>query len=164
MTLTLRRALFTAAMAASLGVAFLVFLAIESHGLTAVWALSVIAFAMAAFDRRPGGGRRVHRPGTALLLVCVAAFPVLVRVLHMDQTRMHRDEFITAYFSATQDFQSSSFFDFMPEKSQWQAQFPKPFFFLQRVFFRLFGASTVTIRLSVQIYVALLSLTLFLIV
>jgi len=77
---------------------------------------------------------------------------------------MPQDEFITAYYSATQDFGHSSFFEGIPEKNEWQGQYPKPYFLLQRIFFRLFGASTLTVRLSVQIYVAVVSLMLFLIV
>jgi hypothetical protein len=52
----------------------------------------------------------------------------------------------------------------MPERWEWQGQFPKPFFFLQRLFFDLFGRSTSSLRLSVQLYVAIVSVMLFLIV
>ncbi len=160
----IRAALFAAALAAGLGVAFLVLRGHDSPWLAVPWILSLFAFAAAANDR-PRRGARGPRPSAgALLLLFAAALPVLVRVANMDPARMHADEFITGYFSATHDFAHSSFFGSMPEKWEWQGQFPKIYFFVQRAFFTLFGASTLTLRLSVQIYVAIVSVMLFLIV
>ncbi|MDQ2969968.1 MAG: glycosyltransferase family 39 protein, partial [Acidobacteriota bacterium] len=68
-----------------------------------------------------------------------------------------------SYFSATHDFAHTSFFAYMPPKHQWNAQFPTPYFFLQRLFFGLFGATLWTVRLSILPYVALVSGMLFLI-
>ena len=82
----------------------------------------------------------------------------------MDPARGHQDEFITGYFSAHEGFPHSSFFGLVPEDVwQWVSQFPRPFFFLQKAFFALFGASVTTLRLSVQGYVAVVSVMLFLI-
>jgi hypothetical protein len=82
----------------------------------------------------------------------------------MDRDRVHMDEYLTGYFSATHDFAHTSFFGYMPERWAWQGQFPKPFFFLQRVFLELFGPGSWQLHLSTQIYVALVSVMLFLVV
>lgn len=170
-----RAALFAGALAVSLAVSLLVYRGGTSHWLAAVWFLSLFPFALAAWVPRPKKSERPSRPARALLLLAATALPVLVRVANFDSDRVHTDEFMTAFFSATHDFGHSKllrfpdaarpgFFGYMPEKGDWQAQFPKPFFFLQRVFFTLFGESMLTVRLSVQIYVALVGVMLFLIV
>ena len=161
---TIRVALFSASLAVSLGVAFLVFGGQSSPWLAVPWLLSLVPFALATYDRPRKSGSSQRLAATALLLLVVAAMPVLVRVANLDPDRMHQDEFLTAYFSATHNFAHSSFFGSMPEYWEWQGQFPKPFFFLQRVFFTLFGASVLTERLSVQLYVAIVAVMLFLIV
>ena len=159
----IRAALFAAALATSLGVAFLVFRGSNSPWLAVLWFLSLFPFALASRGQ-PRKTGRAFRPSTAALLLLAAALPVLVRVANFDSKRMHTHEFMTGYFSATHDFAHTSFFGFIPEYWEWQGQFPTPFFFLQRVFFTLFGASTLSLRLSVQIYVAIVSVMLFLIV
>jgi hypothetical protein len=148
----------------SLGVAFLVFRGKERPWLAVPWLLAVAAFVLAERDRRQPGGRRGFRPSRAALLIFAAALPVLVRVANFQSDRMHTDEFMTGYFSATHDFAHKGLFGFIPEYWEWQGRFPKPFFFIQKVFFTLFGASTLTLRLSVQVYVAAVSVMLFLIV
>jgi 4-amino-4-deoxy-L-arabinose transferase-like glycosyltransferase len=145
-----------------MGVVFLVFSGWTSPWLAVLWFLSL--FPVALTEREGPRGGRSLRPSTIALLVLAAALPVLVRIANMDPDRMHSDEFITAYSSATHDFAHTSFFGSIPESWEWQGRFPKPFFFLQRVFFTLFGASTLMLRLSVQIYVAIVSVMLFLIV
>ncbi len=158
-----RVALFSLALAVNLGVAFAVFAGHSSHALAVVWFLSLVPIALATRVRPRVAARVVSSSGAGLLLFA-ALFPVLVRVANIDPDRVHGDEFITGYFSATHDFQHKSFFAYMPEKFDWDAQFPTPFFFLQRLFLWLFGTSPWTLRLSVQIYVAVVSGMLFLIV
>ncbi len=159
-----RSALSAAAFVLSLAVAFLVFRGKDSPWLAVPWLIAVAAFALAERDRPLPGGPRGFRPSRAALLLFAAVLPVLVRVANFQSDRMHTDEFLTGYFSATHDFAHKGLFGFLPEYWEWQGRFPKPFFFLQRVFFTLFGASTLTMRLSVQVYVAAVSVMLFLIV
>lgn len=156
-----RVVLFGVALGTSVAVAVLVLRGHASQALTLAWFASLFAFATATRFRQP------PRPGrlqAAALLLLVAALPVVVRAANMDRDRVHGDESLTGYFSATHDFAHTSFFDYMPERWQWLAQFPKPFFFLQRLFFAVFGESVLTMRLSVQIHVAIVSVMLFLIV
>jgi hypothetical protein len=161
MTPAKRVFLLSLALGTSATVALLLFRGHGSHLLTVAWFLSLLPFALAT--RFPGPGGRPRLRSVALLLL-VAALPVLVRVADMDRDRMHADEFLTGYFSATHDFAHTSFFGYMPERWEWQGQFPKPFFFLQRLFFDLFGKGPFTLHLSVQLYVAIVSVMLFLIV
>jgi hypothetical protein len=149
------------AIGVSLLVAWLVFRRHDSHVLTLAWLLSPLPFALATRFPAPGSRPRLR---SAALLLLVAALPVLVRVADMDRDRLHLDEYLTGYFSATHDFAHTSFFGYMPERWEWQGQFPKPFFFVQRLFFDLFGKGPFTLHLSVQLYVAIVSVMLFLIV
>jgi 4-amino-4-deoxy-L-arabinose transferase-like glycosyltransferase len=157
-----RLGVFRLAFAVTMGVTLLVWRGWTSPWLAVAWFLSLFPIALVA--RKGPRGRRSRRPPAAALLLFAAALPVLVRVVNLDPDRMHADEFITAYSSATHDFAHSSFFGAIPEAWEWQGQFPKPFFLLQRAFFALFGASVLTLRLSVQIFVAVVSVMLFLIV
>ncbi|MFY9550149.1 MAG: glycosyltransferase family 39 protein [Thermoanaerobaculia bacterium] len=156
------------AVAAVLGVAvslWAAFSGIESGWMGLVWAGSIVAFLAAA--RSTGAGPAPSRgPRRWLHLLGAALCPVAVRVLNLgiDPLRTHQDEFVTGYFSATQDFARENFFASMPERFEWMASFPKPFFLLQRAFFALFGESALTLRLSVQIYVAIIAVALFLVV
>ncbi len=159
-----RAAVFGLALGVGVAVAFLVFRGKTSPWLAIVWLLALVAFATATRGLPGKAAPNGRRDLLALLLAAAASLPVLVRVANMDPDRMHPDEFITGYFSATHDFAHSSFFGYMPEKWEWQGQFPKPYFFLQRVFFTLFGENTMTLRLSVQVYVVIVSVMLFLIV
>lgn len=101
--------------------------------------------------------------GEWVALAAVVILAVGVRIANFDRTRIHTDEFITSFFSATHDFTHGSVFATMPNDDQWDARFPTPYFFFQRIFFHLFGPSLLTIRLSVQIYVAIATAFLFLI-
>ena len=137
------------------------FCGIESFWPALLWLASLVFFLAAARGLEPLPRMR-PRPA-ALLLLGAALLPVLVRVLHMDPSRLHGDEFIVGYFSATRDFAHASFFAPVPDRFEWVSQFPAPFFFLQRLFLGLFGATTLTLRLSVQVYVAAVSVMVFLI-
>lgn len=157
-----RAALAASALGVSLGAAFLVLRGETSNWIAAGWAVSIPLFAVAARDRTQPepGGRRLRGP---LLVFAAAALPVLVRVANMDSERLHGDEFLTGYFSATHDFAHRTFFGYMPEKWEWQGQFPKIYFFLQRIVLDLLGANTLALRLSIQVYVAIIGACVFLI-
>ena len=112
-----RAAIFGLSLAASFGAAWLVFRGETRPWLAAAWFLSLVAFALAARHRAPGGGVK-RRSGLAAagLLLFAAALPVLVRVAAMDPGRIHADEYITGYFSATHDFARTSFFGIVRSK------------------------------------------------
>src|SRR5438876_12197201 len=112
MKLAPRAAALPLALAMSLAVAFLVYRGATSPWLAVPWLLSLFPFALAADDRPRRDGPR-PRLSTIALLVFAAVLPVLVRVANMDASRMHTDEFITAYASAKHDFAHTSFFGSM---------------------------------------------------
>ncbi len=155
-----RVVLFGLALATSLAVAWSVLRGHASPWLAAVWFVSLFPFALSTLEPRTED--RLRR-SDILLMLLAAALPVLVRVANMDGNRMHSDEFLTGYFSATHDFAHTNFFGFLPEYWEWQGQFPKVYFFLQRLFFAIFGTSTLSLRMSVQVYVAVVGVMLFLI-
>ncbi len=130
-----------------------------------VWVAAVAAFVAAARDPAPAPPAAA-RAGRVLEALAAALCPVAVRVLNMgiDPLRTHQDEFVTGYFSATRDFAHESFFASIPDRFEWMASFPRPFFLLQHWFFGLFGESAQTLRLSVQIYAAITAAALFLLV
>jgi hypothetical protein len=137
---------------------------VDTAWVAVLWLLSLALFLVAARAASPGRSKTPVSLSRILLLVLAAALPVAVRIWHMDPARLHQDEFITGYFSATEDFRHSSFFGLVPADTlEWVTQFPKPFFLLQKAFFAIFGATTATLRLSVLGYVAVASLMLFLI-
>jgi hypothetical protein len=154
--------LFAGAFAVNVAVAYAVLRGVRSHALVVVWLMTVGALLLATRT-----GRDRTRSRLPLLAAAPIAFavllPVAVRLVHIDSHRLFTDEFITSYFSATHDFAHTSFFASIPAKEQWNARFPSPYFFLQRLFFDLFGATILTIRLSILMYVALVSGMLFLI-
>lgn len=129
-----------------------------------VWAAAILVFVAAAPAPRPPGPPRARPPAGEIL--AAAVLPVAVRVLNMeiDPLRTHQDEFVTGYFSATRDFAHESLFAPIPDRFEWMASFPRPFFLLQRAFFLLFGESARTLRLSVQVYVVIAAAALFLLV
>lgn len=156
-----RTVLAGASLATGFGVALATLRGADSPALALPWLFAAIGFAAAA-DNRGGARRRMFRASAILPVLFAAALPVLVRVANLDSRRAHGDEFLTAYFSAHHDFAHTNPFALMPEKWEWPGQFPAPFFFLERVFFSLFGQSMLTLRLAVLIYPALVSVMLYL--
>src|SRR5262245_20666497 len=152
------------ALAAVLGVAaslWAAFSGIESGWMGLVWVAAVAAYVAAARD--PAPALRAARRPPIVEVLAAALCPVAVRVLNMgiDPLRTHQDEFVTGYFSATRDFAHESFFAPIPDRFEWMASFPRPFFLLQHWFFAVCGATPTTLRLSVQIYVAITAAALF---
>lgn len=100
-----------------------------------------------------------------ILIVILLLIPIIVRIALFDLTRIHGDDMLTAYFSAHYNiFKTNPLAPVPQNKADWVCQFPSTFFVLQKMFFSIFGASLLTIKLSVMPYVLLVSGMLFLIV
>lgn len=100
---------------------------------------------------------------TFVTILFVLLLPVCIRIFNYNLDRIHGDDMLTAYFSATEQFSRINLFGGIPsDKMQWVCQFPAHFFFLQRFFFTIFGNSLLTAKLSVLPYVSVVSLFLFL--
>lgn len=129
------------------------------------WWLSTILIGILVFymERKTGYTMR-FRLKDALTLFTVTLFPVIVRILCYRSNWIHGDDIITGYFSAHIDLLKYNFFSLVPsDPAEWVAQFPAPYFFLQKMFFTLFGESLLTIKLSVLPYVGIVSVMTFLI-
>jgi len=131
------------------------------------WIVSIVILLLPSFV---GTRNKIRLPKLCfskktIFISLVIILPVLVRILNFDPARIHQDDLITAYFSATHDFLKINFFSGIPQdKVQWVAQFATPFFALQKIFFFIFGESLLSIKLSIMPYVFIISFVLFLIV
>ncbi len=97
-----------------------------------------------------------------LLIFLIILLPSIVRIVNFNLNRIHGDDMLTAYFSATENFSKIIFFSGIPsDKTQWQSQFPAPFFALQKFFFLIFGENLLTVKLSVIPYILIVSAALF---
>lgn len=146
-----------------------VYLDIYNPILILLWIFSILLILLAPLL---AGRKKIDIPFPAIqlnkksvLIFFILLLPVLVRIAHFNLNRIHTDDLITAYFSATEDFTKINFFSGIPQKQgEWVAQFPTPFFILQNIFFTLFGKSLLSVKLSIQPYVFIISVTLFLLV
>lgn len=145
-----------------------------SPTLICLWLLSTILMVTSVIPNLPllkqlqPRKRSVKITKKVILFIFIIILPSLVRIANYNLGRNHiliADDLITAYFSATHNFLKINFFSGVPvEKVHWVAQFPTPFFVLQKIFFLAFGENLLTIKLSVLPYVFIVSLMLFLIV
>ncbi len=96
-------------------------------------------------------------------MALLVLLPVAVRVALFSSWRFREDMFTTAWLSATHDFLGRSFFRLIPDnRLDWLAEFPTPFFALQRPFLELLGTTVFAVNLSVQPWVALTAVLLYL--
>lgn len=106
---------------------------------------------------------RIKFSKRSIATIFIVLLPAIIRIANYNLNRIHGDDLIAAYFSAHFDFSKFSFFSWIPQKPMfWVAQFPTPFFVLQKIFFLIFGESLLTVKLSVIPYVVVVSLMLFL--
>ena len=158
----IRASLFGGALAASLAVAFLVFR--EGHLALAHGGLASLTFPVRLRDARPSAGGREPQ---ATACDCSAgdrrgATCPRPRREHGPNAHARRRIHHRILLRDSRLRAHETFFGYIPEKWEWQGQFPKPYFFLQRVSLSLLGRSAVALRLSVQVYVAIISVMLFL--
>ena len=121
--------------------------------LVGLWLTSILVFCGAWFDGRliilDRGKIRIWL-GIGLL----ALLPVIVRVSLFDMSRIHGDDVISAWISATTDFSTANFFGGFPlSKVDWMGQFPAVYFVIQRGIVEVLGRNMAAIKWSVQPYV-----------
>ena len=135
------------------------------HPHLAVFAwLASLGLLVAATAPAPGAktARSEPDPLGALLRVALVCLPALVRIADYRLDRIHGDDILTAYFSNAYDLRGTDFFAPVPrDPTAWVAQFPAPYFVLQKLFFLAFGATLLTIKLSVLPYVVAISALLY---
>lgn len=99
-----------------------------------------------------------------ILFLLITSLPTIVRITNYQPNRIHGDDLMAAYFSATQDFPKINFFSGIPTlRTDWESQFPSPFFILQKIFFIFFGVSLLSVKLSIIPYVFIVTIMIFLI-
>jgi len=130
--------------------------------LVGLWLTSILVFCGAWFDGRliilDRGKIRIWL-GIGLL----ALLPVIVRVSLFDMSRIHGDDVISAWISATTDFSTANFFGGFPlSKVDWMGQFPAVYFVIQRGIVEVLGRNMAAIKWSVQPYVWLVGVGLYL--
>lgn len=134
-------------------------------GLIIAWLSSILLFLVPFLPRpeifpRPWPKISFKNLGVFFLI----ALPVMTRLANLDEGRIMQDGLITAYYSSVYDLRSVNFFSAIPTDKTWVSQFPTPFFFLQKIFFLVFGESVLSVKLSTLPYVFLVSLMTFFIV
>ena len=138
----------------------------QGRGTVVLWGASLV-LALAAFcgEWRASLSRLRACPVSRMVLpFLVVLLPVAVRVANFAPNRIFGDGVLTASFSVTENLSASRFFSPVPEAAiDWVCQFPSPFFVLQRGFFSLFGDSLEMVRWSIQPWVFLTGLFLFLV-
>lgn len=89
---------------------------------------------------------------------------VIVRVgLMNDIDSYHIDEYLSAYFSySLPSWSKLDWFGVYPPLGVWICQFPVLYFAAQKLFFNIFGLTTITMRLSILPYVISIFIFLFL--
>ena len=127
------------------------------------WGLGVALVLLAFAPQWSPAVRRLRPSWNWLVLLLIGLAPVAVRLALSSPARVHGDELITAYFSLTEDLSPARFFAEVPRvRVEWVSQFPTPFFLIQRAFLAVFGDHIAGVRLSVQPYVFLVAVLLFL--
>jgi|WetSurMetagenome_2_1015567.scaffolds.fasta_scaffold05040_6 hypothetical protein len=98
------------------------------------------------------------------ILIIIFALGLRISLMTNDNI-FHSDEYISSYFSySIGDLSSVDWFGVYPIPHNWIWQFPLQYFFFQKLFFNIFGISTLLIRLSIVPYLIITFFSLFLIV
>lgn len=131
--------------------------------LAILWLISILILIFSALKTGKLNVVRIFRADKQFFFILfIILLPLILRIINLNPNRIHQDEFETAYFSSQYNLTTTNFFSGIPESDVWVAQFPSPFFVLQKIFFLLFGENPLSIKLSVLPYVFLVSLMLFL--
>ena len=115
------------------------------------------------FSRR---GINVQKADKKIIIssAIVLIIGLILRIIPMFNTYIfHTDEYLTAYFSySLEDITKLDWFGVYPAKGIWVSQFPLPYFFLQKLFFNVFGLGTFAMRFSVMPYIILVLVFIYL--
>jgi 4-amino-4-deoxy-L-arabinose transferase-like glycosyltransferase len=99
-----------------------------------------------------------------LFTFVVIIIVLILRIVPMLNTYIfHTDEYLTAYFSYTlPSISRLDWFGVYPPAGVWVSQFPIAYFFIQKIFFNIFGLGTFAMRVSVIPYIIAVVLFLYL--
>lgn len=98
------------------------------------------------------------------IILSIILFGIIIRIfLMLNTTSFHIDEYLTAHYSySLGDLSKLDWFGMYPPVGEWICQFPLLYFFFQKLFFNIFGLSTLTMRFSILPYITIIFVSLFL--
>jgi hypothetical protein len=134
---------------------------VSPHGAAALFWLASLVPPLVLARRVSGRTGRPLRAARVLVLLAAGLLPVAVRIANLDPMRLHGDEYIESYIADTHDFRQG-FFTLVPDLGEWNGRLPQPYFLVQRLFLEAFGRGPLAIRLSTQIWVAIVGVCLYL--
>lgn len=126
-----------------------------------LWILSIALLISSSIHKKEMRLKKIE-PKKIIIIGLLILLPIFIRLINLDANRIHDDEFITAYYSANYDIRENFFSVIPKDKGDWVAQFPVPYFALQKLFFMDFGENFLTIKLSVLPYIFIVSAMLYL--
>ncbi len=130
------------------------------------WILSMVLLYF-AFPFSPSNKEinRIHLSrNTFLIAFSIILFATFIRIILMlNINSFHIDEYLSAHFAySLGDITKLDWFGIYPSYGDWIWKFPVLYFFFQKLFFNLFGLSTLTMRFSITPYIVLIFVFLFL--
>lgn len=127
-----------------------------------LWLCSIGLLVIAAYGQSKARWTPVILTPRSLGILLLILLPLVVRVLNYQPNRIHGDDLLTASFSLGFHPRTANFFAGVPEGLEWVAKFPAPYFLFQKLFLYFFGASVLTVKLSVLPYVLIVSIMTYL--
>jgi len=128
-----------------------------SPWLAAAWVLSAGILLFGVSPTTFSKSKKPFFTTRRMALVLLILLPVMVRVLNYQPNRIHGDDLLTATFSQNYRPLTTHFFSGIPDSTEWVAKFPTPYFLFQKIFLHIFGATILTVKLSVLPYVLIVS-------
>lgn len=121
------------------------------------WIASILCVMIISFIKKPLRIPTISFGWRTFVVLGIILLPAIVRILLYQPNRIHGDDLLTASFSMAYHPRTTPFFAGVPTSTEWVASFPAPYFLFQKLFLRLFGASVLTVKLSVIPYVLIVS-------
>lgn len=130
-----------------------------------LWVFSLILFYF-SFPFRgilDEGTQKPHKVSITIPAALIILIALAVRIgLMQDINTYHIDEYLSAHFSySLPPFSEIDWFGVYPPIGVWICQFPLLYFFFQKVFFNIFGLTTLTMRLSELPYILAIFISLY---
>lgn len=160
---TLKKLLFISSLLLNILVNVNIYLDHYSHIFFLLWLISLLFFLLAGFKNYHFSFKKIDWHFVTILIF-VGIFPLGIRTLLFNLNRIHGDDIIGAYLVDTMKLSKFNFFSGFPQDmNEWESQFAPPFFLLQKIFFSIFDANLLNVKLSIFPYISIVSIMLFLI-
>lgn len=127
------------------------------------WIASILFIITISLVKKPLHIPRITLGWRTFAILGIILLPAIVRILLYQPNRIHGDDLLTASFSLDYRPLTTPFFAGVPVSTDWVASFPAPYFLFQKIFLRIFGASVLTVKLSIVPYILIVSTMTYLI-